>query len=74
MSDAKITCSICGAQVHAIQLHLRDAHPELTIEAYAEKYPHAPLLSELAKRKLAEKQAERAATGEETKVAMATEP
>lgn len=72
MSDAKITCSVCGAQVHAIQLHLRDAHPEMTVEQYVEKFPDAPLLSDLARRKLAERQATKPEAAE-SKVEMATE-
>lgn len=72
MSDAKITCSICGAQAHAIQLHLKEDHPEVTIEQYQQRFPDAPILSDLAKRKIAEKQAARAAApAETTKVAMA---
>jgi cobaltochelatase CobS len=73
MSDGKITCSICGAQAHAIQLHLKEDHPEITIEQYQERFPDAPLLSELAKRKIAEKQAAKAAAApaDTTKVAMA---
>lgn len=43
--DDKIICQIDGAECHAIQLYLRDAHPDVTIEAYKAKYPHAPLLS-----------------------------
>lgn len=54
MSDEKITCAICGAHVHAIKLHLKDAHPEMTVEQYAIDYPDAPLLSELAQKKIAE--------------------
>jgi cobaltochelatase CobS len=73
MSDAKITCSVCGAQVHAIQLHLREAHPELSIEEYSEKYPDAPLLSELAKRKIAERAAAKA-VDPAIKVEMAAAP
>lgn len=60
MSDAKITCSVCGAQVHAVQLHLREAHPEMSLEEYSERYPDAPLLSDLAKRKIAERAAAKA--------------
>ena len=76
MSDAKITCSECGAQVHAIQLHLRDAHPSMTVEEYSAKYPDAPLLSDMAKRKIAERQASKGipAAAETTTVEMATEP
>ena len=72
MSDAKITCSECGAQVHAIQLHLRDSHPNMTVEEYSAKYPDAPLLSDMAKRKIAERQAAKVEPAE-TKVDMATE-
>jgi cobaltochelatase CobS len=78
MSDAKITCSVCGAQVHAIQLHLKEAHPEMTIEQYQEKFPDAPVLSELAKRKLDERRAALgaapAAAPADTTMEMATEP
>ena len=79
MSDAKITCSVCGAQVHAIQLHLKEAHPEMTVEQYQEQYPDAPILSELAKRKLDERRAALAATAPtpaaaDTTMEMATEP
>ena len=54
--DGKITCQICGAKVHSIHIHLRDGiHGETTVADYQKAYPEAPLLSELAKRKLAEK-------------------
>lgn len=46
---AKITCAVCGALEHSILLHLKKAHPEMTIEEYSGKYPEAPLLSEEAK-------------------------
>lgn len=72
MSDDKITCSICGAQTHAMQLHLRESHPDMTLEQYQTSYPHAPILSELAKAKIAEKKGLKAETpAETTKVAMA---
>lgn len=48
----KITCQICGAQVHAIQLHLRDEHPEVTLEDYKKSYPEALVMSDLAKSRL----------------------
>ena len=46
--EEKISCAICHAKVHAIQLHLRDHHPTVTIEQYKADYPDAPLLSEAA--------------------------
>jgi len=46
--DEKISCAICHAKVHAIQLHLRDHHPDVTVEQYKANYPDAPLLSEAA--------------------------
>jgi cobaltochelatase CobS len=54
MSDQSIICEICGAKVHAIQKHLKEAHPTITIEDYQRDYPDAPLLSEKAKRALEE--------------------
>lgn len=49
---SKITCEICGAEDHVIQSHLKAAHPDMTIEQYREKFPGAPLMSELAKQAL----------------------
>lgn len=54
MSD-KITCSICGAQVHSVQIHLKNEHSDWTIEKYKQEFPDAALLSEMAKKKVAEK-------------------
>lgn len=55
---SKITCEVCGAEVHSIQKHLRDDHDDVTIEQYREKWPEAPLLSEMAKELIAKKKAE----------------
>lgn len=55
----KITCSICGEMVHSVQLHLRDAHPEITLEDYRKSYPDAPIMSNLAKQRLEQKLKER---------------
>lgn len=55
MSADKITCRICGAHVHAIVLHLRDEHPDTSLAQYQERFPDAPVMSALAKRKLAER-------------------
>ena len=55
-TDSKIECAICGARVHAIQMHLNDAHPEVTIDEYKRDYPEAPLLSDAAKRIIEERQ------------------
>lgn len=48
VSEEKIACRICGAQVHAIQLHLRDHHPDVTMEQYKADHPDAPVLSPAA--------------------------
>lgn len=53
----KIKCELCGAQVHAIQMHLKQDHPETSLESYIKKFPDAPLMSDLARQKLAEKRA-----------------
>lgn len=62
MSDKKITCQICGSLEHAIQHHLVQAHPDWTIERYKETFPEAELLSPLAKSKLQERMAAKAAS------------
>lgn len=68
----KIKCELCNAEVHAIQMHLKSDHPGVTIEQYIRDYPDAPLMSELAKQKLAEKRAAKAAPEEEgAKIEMA---
>lgn len=51
----KIICQICGAKTHSIALHIRDEHTEWTIDQYKENFPDAPILSDMAKQKLAEK-------------------
>lgn len=61
MSDAKITCQVCGEKTHSIQIHLREVHPEMSLDEYKEKWPHAPLLSEFAKKRLAERKAAKGA-------------
>jgi cobaltochelatase CobS len=53
--DGKVGCRICGARVHVMQAHLKDAHPEMTIEAYQAAHPEAPVFSRLAQAKLAER-------------------
>ncbi len=58
----KITCQVCGAQVHSIHLHLKNDHPTMTVEDYVGQFPDAPLLSEVAKAKLKEKAASVAST------------
>lgn len=56
--DTKISCAICGAKTHSIQMHLqRDHAGEMTLAEYREKFPDAPLLSPLAQQKLDERKA-----------------
>lgn len=50
-----ITCKICNAATHAVELHLRDAHPGVTLAQYRASYPDAPIYSEAALAKLREK-------------------
>lgn len=64
--DNRISCRLCGAKVHSIELHLRETHKGVTLAEYQATYPEAPILSEIAKQKIAEarqkKEAEAAAT------------
>lgn len=74
MSD-KIKCEICGEEVHAIHIHLKEAHPEVTITEYREKFPGAPILSERAKQLLTErKKAQEASAATGGKTAEAAKP
>lgn len=68
MSD-KIVCQICGAEAHSIQIHLKKSHPEVSVESYIDQFPEAPLLSELAKKTVAEKRAASSAGGEKMEMA-----
>ena len=36
-------------------IHIRDDHPDTTLEEYQETYPDAPLLSEAARERIKEK-------------------
>ena len=51
----KITCSLCGAQTHSIELHLKKDHPEMTVEEYQRRFPDDPLLSDYAKQLIEER-------------------
>lgn len=70
-SDDKITCQICGALTHSIQLHLNDSHSKCddvannyTMERYMQEYPAAPVLSEFAKKRIAASRAAKNAGAE----------
>lgn len=52
--NQKIACQKCGAMVHTIQIHIRDFHPEMTLEGYIAEYPGHPIMSEFAAEKVAE--------------------
>lgn len=52
MSNGKIKCEVCGAMEHSIQIHLKTAHPEMTLADYTASYPDAPLLSAAAQQAL----------------------
>jgi cobaltochelatase CobS len=58
-SDGKIVCQIDNARVHSIQLHIRDNHPDWTIDRYKKEFPDAPVLSETAAKRLAQRASEK---------------
>jgi cobaltochelatase CobS len=75
MKDEKIICKICGAAVHSIELHLSRDHPEVSLKEYVQKFPEAPLLSEIAAQKLKERrEAEKAMKTEEPAAPAAPPP
>lgn len=60
-NETRISCAICGAKVHSVELHLRKDHPEVSLADYQERYPTEPVLSDLAQQKLEEQRVARAA-------------
>jgi cobaltochelatase CobS len=66
----KINCAICDAQSHSIKMHLKEAHPEMTVAQYEEKYPGAKLLSDMAVKMLEEQAAKKAAAAASAKTMM----
>lgn len=67
-----IECQICKAKTHAIRTHLREAHPEMTVEAYQQKYPEAPLYSAEALKRIEEAKAKAGQSAQELRVNMAS--
>ncbi len=56
-NDGKIACAECGARVHIIQKHLESGcRSGMTLAAYKERHPEAPILSPMALDKLKERQ------------------
>lgn len=56
--DGKIICQLDGQAVHVIQTYLSKNHPSVSLDAYRERFPDAPLLSEAAKKALKKKRDE----------------
>jgi cobaltochelatase CobS len=55
----KITCALCGAKIHAVEIHLKKEHPEMSIDEYERRFPEAPLLSDYARQLIEEKRKEK---------------
>ena len=60
VADETIKCAICGARVHAIHMHLKSDHSEVTPEEYKEKYPGEPMFSQKAIEAIKKREAEKA--------------
>ena len=54
----QIICEICGERAHSIQLHLRESHPDFTIERYVSAFPDAEIFSAVAKEQIERRKAE----------------
>lgn len=52
-----VTCKLCGESCHSVQLHLSKSHPGVSLGKYQEQFPGAPIFSEAALARLAEKTA-----------------
>lgn len=59
VTDEKIKCELCGAETHAIQIHLKEAHKGVTLAQYQEQFPDAPLMSEFARARVAAARADK---------------
>jgi cobaltochelatase CobS len=53
-TDSRIKCAICDALIHSVQHHLTRDHADMdmTLEGYQKSFPDAPLMSDLARRKI----------------------
>lgn len=40
-----IKCEICEANIHSVKAHLKEAHPEVSLEDYQAKFPDADVMS-----------------------------
>ena len=47
--QGKIVCLIDNVPTHIIERHLKDYHPDISIEEYRARFPDAPILSDKAK-------------------------
>lgn len=61
MSNEQIICQICNGKTHVMSKHLKDTHPEITLESYKSSYPDAPIFSPLALAKIEEQRQKKAA-------------
>jgi cobaltochelatase CobS len=60
-TDGKIVCHIDNVRVHTIQGHINKNHADTwTIEKYQQEFPDAPLLSDMAKKAIADRAAQKA--------------
>jgi len=46
---SKIICQLCGAQVHSVQHHIKEAHDDYSLDSYKSDFPDSDLLSSEAK-------------------------
>jgi cobaltochelatase CobS len=53
-ADDRVKCEICGALTHSIQHHLKQEHPEFSMEQYRQQFPDSPILSNTAIKKMEE--------------------
>lgn len=58
-ANKKIACQICGALIHSVQIHIRDEHPDYTVDQYKEDFPDSPLLSEAMEAKIRQNREEK---------------
>jgi cobaltochelatase CobS len=63
LNDGKIGCQLCGARVHIMQAHLKDAHPDVSLATYQANFPGADILSDKARVAMAKLEEQKKAGG-----------
>lgn len=71
-SNEYIVCELCGENTHAIGMHLKQAHTDMTLDQYKKAFPEAPLYSDYAKELALKKKQEKERIAQQEKQVVST--